>query len=70
MLREVHLPFSLERLAVYTVLLPLIGFGFCLSWSFIFDYEVSFNHTLAFRIIVYSRLFILGFFQIFLLNKK
>ena len=42
--QELNLPISLKFLANTAVFLPLFGFGFCLIWSFWFDYEVSILH--------------------------
>ena len=39
--QELNLPISLKFLANTAVFLPLFGFGFCLIWSFWFDYETS-----------------------------
>ena len=39
--QELNLPISIKFLANIAVFLPLFGFGFCLIWSFLFDYEVS-----------------------------
>ena len=39
--QELNLPISIKFLANTAVFLPLFGFGFCLIWSFLFDYEVS-----------------------------
>ena len=39
--QELNLPISIKFLANTAVFLPLFGFGFCLLWSFLFDYEVS-----------------------------
>merc|ERR1711935_1203208 len=38
---EYSLPITVKNLARTAVSLPLFGFGFCVTWSFIFDYENS-----------------------------
>ena len=35
-----HLPITIQKLAVYTVSLPLFGFFFCIITSFIYNFEV------------------------------
>lgn len=40
-----HLQFRFQTLAVYTVLLPLVSFIFCVIWSLVFDFErATFTH--------------------------
>ena len=35
------IPIDLQQLACITVSLPVIGFLFCITWSFWFNFEVS-----------------------------
>ena len=35
------IPIDLQQLASFTVSLPVIGFLFCITWSFWFNFEVS-----------------------------
>lgn len=37
---SVSLPLNFKQLTDIVVGLPLFGFGFCVLWSFLFDYEV------------------------------